>query len=93
MEYPTFNGSVKNSHSRQIGESAVSNWLLLGFCWKSVYWDGKVATFWLVRTSFVYPIYSQKGINRILINNEYNVLHYLDDFLAVEDTLAVAADF
>ena len=97
LEYPTFDDAV--AKIRQQGKGCIlvkrdfsdafrhipvakSDWWLLGFQWDNVYWMERFLPFGLRTSPFLFDLFA-KGINWMCLQNQHDVLHYLDDFLAV----------
>ena len=64
---------------------ARADWWLLGFQWNNSYWMDIFLPFGLRTSPFIFDLFA-KGINWILVVQNWLVLHYLDDFLAIVKT-------
>lgn len=68
---------------------AESDWWLLGFSWKNVYFVERFLPFGLRTSPYLFDLFA-KGLNWILITAGWQTLHYLDDFFAVLDSVLSA---
>ena len=71
---------------------ARADWWLLGFQWNNSYWMDIFLPFGLRTSSFIFDLFA-KGINWILVVQNWLVLHYLDDFLAIVKTSEEASRY
>ena len=58
----------------------------------SSFWMEKFLPFGLRTSPFLFDLFS-KGVNWIVIHNGHDCIHYLDDFLCIEDSIAKALLF
>ena len=69
-----------------------ADWWLLGFQWNNSYWMDIFLPFGLRTSPFIFDLFA-KGINLILVVQNWLVLHYLDDFLAIVKTSEEASRY
>ena len=107
IEYPTFDDAVSKIRAHGQGcllvkrdfadafrhiPVAISDRWLLGFRWREFYWMEKFLPFGLRTSPFLFDLFA-KGVNWMVIEAGHDCLHYLDDFLSVEDDQASANEF
>ena len=107
IEYPTFDDAIEKIRTHGRGCTLVkrdfadafrhipvakSDWWLLGMQWGNEHWLEKFLPFGLRTSAYLFDLFA-KAVNWIAIEEGHDVLHYLDDFLAVEDDPSSAKVF